>query len=251
VDTARFRQVVDIFFEETRGPGIRSMVGVIGLSTANIVERLRYAYERGFRAFQISLPCWGALNDKELLTFFKDVCGTFPDGQFLHYNLPRTKRVLTAADYRRIADAVPNLVATKNCGTTVQTTAELMRTVPEIQHFFSETMFPVGCLYGTCSLLSSYGPLFPTRTQEFFEYGKHRQLDKVFPMLKEHLDVVTDIFGPTKGEERIDGAYDKMLVRLGGIDMPLRLLSPYDGFPESVFEQCRRILYEKHGDWLR
>ena len=48
----------------------------------------------------------------------------------------------------------------------------------------------------------------------------------------------------------IDGAYDKMLVRLGGLDMPLRLLSPYQGFSDDVFEECRRILHEKYPDWL-
>jgi hypothetical protein len=125
-----------------------------------------------------------------------------------------------------------------------------MRVVPEIQHFFGETMFPVGCLYGTCSLLSSFGAMLPTRTKQFFEYGKNKQFDKVFPMLKEYLDVVDDVLSPTKGDDRIDGAYDKMLVRLGGLEMPLRLLSPYECYPESVFEQCRRILHEKHGDWL-
>ena len=37
VDTARFRRVVEIFWEETSGEGVHAGVGVIGLSTANIV----------------------------------------------------------------------------------------------------------------------------------------------------------------------------------------------------------------------
>ncbi len=40
----------------------------------------------------------------------------------------------------------------------------------------------------------------------------------------------------------MDGAYDKVLKRLGGVPMPLRLLSPYDSFPEEIYEECRRIL---------
>ena len=60
VDTARFQQIVKVFHEETRGDGIFPQVGVIGLSTANIVERISFAHETGFRAFQISLPSWGA-----------------------------------------------------------------------------------------------------------------------------------------------------------------------------------------------
>ena len=60
VDTRRFAQVARVFREETDHPGIRPMVGVIGLSTANIIERIAIAHAAGFRVFQISLPSWGA-----------------------------------------------------------------------------------------------------------------------------------------------------------------------------------------------
>src|SRR5439155_24400062 len=62
VDTRRFRQVVDVFHEEVDGKPVSAMVGVIGLSTVQIVERLEYAHDVGFRMFQISLPSWGPLD---------------------------------------------------------------------------------------------------------------------------------------------------------------------------------------------
>lgn len=251
VDTSRFQQIVEVFWEETRGPNIFPQVGVIGLSTANVLERLRFAYKTGFRAFQISLPCWGALGDTEVMKFFSGVCGPFPDARFLHYNLLRTKRLLTATDYRRIADAVPNLAATKNTGTTVTSTAELLRVVPEIQHFFGETMFPIGCLHGECSLLSSFGPMLPARSKELFEYGRTGQIEKLFRLHKEYLTVVDAILAPMRrGREMMDGAYDKLLLRLGGFPMPLRLLTPYDSFSEDIFEECRGIL-DRHRNWIR
>ena len=249
VDTARFQRVVEIFREETSGDDVYPQVGVIGLSTAQVVERIRFAYGAGFRTFQISLPCWGALNDDEVMKFFSHVCGTFPDARFLHYNLMRTKRLLTAKDYRRVADRVPNLAATKNTGTTVTSTAELMRTVPEIQHFFGEAMFPTACLHGECSLLSSFGPMMPTKTKEFFELGRTGQIEKLFRMQKAYLQVAEDILAPMRRHDLIDGAYDKMLVRLGGLAMPMRMLSPYQAFSEEVFEECRRILDEKYPEW--
>jgi dihydrodipicolinate synthase/N-acetylneuraminate lyase len=250
VDTARFQQIVRIFNEETRSDGVHAQVGVIGLSTANILERIEFAYRTGFRIFQISLPSWGALNDNEMLRFFKDVCGAFPDARFLHYNLMRSKRLLTPADYRRIADAVPNLAATKNTGTDVSTTAELIRQTPEIQHFLGETMFPTGCLWGECSLLSSFGALIPAKTREFFEYGRTRQIEKLFGFQKEYLDKVGLLLQVMLKHNRIDGAYDKLFVRLAGLDMPLRLLSPYDSLPDDVFEACRKIIAEEFSGWL-
>ena len=251
VDTARFQQIVDIFYEETRGEGVQPMVGVIGLSTANIVERIAYAHDVGFRTFQISMPSWGALNDVEVMTFFKDVCGTFPDSQFLHYNLPRAKRVLEAPDYRRLIDAVPNLVATKNTGGGMARAAALMKEAGELQHFFGESTFPHGCLYGECSLLASFAPMSPHKSKELFAAGLTRDFVPLFELQKEFHDMLMDVLGARLADGRIDGAYDKMLVRLGGLEaMPLRLLSPYQGFTEAEYQECKSILHEKYPHWL-
>ena len=251
VDTPRFRDIVTVFRDETRGPDLHAQVGAIGLSTARVVESLAFAHELGFRAFQISLPSWGVLNDTEVLTFFRDVCGTFPDSKFLHYNLPRAKRELGAADYRRVADSVGNLAATKNTGRSIHEVRGLMRVVPEIQHFFGESQFPVGCLFGECSLLASFAALFPRQTLELFEHGRGRQFDKLMPLWTRWLDVIDDFIEPTLPKALIDGAYDKMIVRLSGIDFPLRLLSPYESFPEEVCEAVRKTLNERHPDWMR
>lgn len=252
VNTRQFTEIVEVFRKLTAPhEDVTTMVGVIGLSSGNIIERLEIAHRAGFRFFQISLPSWGVLDEAETLRFFRDVCGAFPDSKFLHYNLLRSRRLIGAAEYRVIADEIPNLVATKNTGTTVAGTGELMRVVPEIQHFFGEAMFPIGCVFGECSLLSSFGPLFPAKTREFFDYGRTRQIEKLFKMQAEYLTVVADFHRPVAGTNRMDGAYDKLWVQLGGVPMPLRLLSPYESFTEEVAEQCRRILTERYRDWTK
>ena len=251
VDTARFQQLVQVFYEETRGDDIHPMVGVIGLSTANLIERIRFAYDVGFRVFQISLPSWGALNDWELMTFFRDVCGAFPAAQFLHYNLPRTKRVLTGADYRRLIDAVPNLVATKNTGGGLDRAADLMKNAPELQHFLGEQSFPHGCMYGECALLSSFGRMSPHKAKALFEAGRNGDLVNMFKLQREFHEMLYGVLGPLLAEGRIDGAYDKLLVRLGGLEeMPLRLLSPYQGFSEEQYQACKRTLHEQFAEFL-
>lgn len=55
------------------------------------------------RMFQISLPCWGALDESEALLHFTTECGSFSDCRFLHYNLPRARRIIRGAEYHRIA----------------------------------------------------------------------------------------------------------------------------------------------------
>lgn len=41
-----------------------------------------------------------------------------------------------------------------------------------------------------------------------------------------------------------------MIVRGSGIDMPLRLLSPYQPFGMATFEACMQALRENYPDWL-
>jgi dihydrodipicolinate synthase/N-acetylneuraminate lyase len=251
VDTPRFKQIVNIFREETNQPDVHAMVGVIGLSSANIIERIQIAYDIGFRTFQISLPSWAPLRDEEVLRFFNDVCGAFPDSGFLHYNLPRAKRLLTGIEYRRIADAVPNLVATKNTGGGLERARDLMIHAPEIQHFFSEANFIHGCHYGPCSLLSSFGPLSPQKAHALFKAGLAGRTNEMHALQHAYHDLLRIVFGPLLDEARIDGAYDKMIVRLGGLtDFPLRLLSPYSGFSEIQYAQLAERMHAHFGDWL-
>jgi dihydrodipicolinate synthase/N-acetylneuraminate lyase len=252
VDTRRFKQIVRLFWDATRVEGVTAMVGVIGLSSPMIVERLAIAHDVGFRVFQISLPSWGALTDDEILTFFTGVCSAFPDSRFLHYNLPRTKRVLNGSDYRRLIGEVPNLVATKTTSGGLPLAADLMRNASELQHFMGEGNFPHGCMYGECSLLASYGELAPARTWALFDAGRKRQVEQLFSLQHEFQDFSDNLWAAVTAGPHMDGAYDKMLVKLGYFpEFPLRLLPPYRSFDESDFEACRRLIETRYGDWLQ
>ena len=99
-----FDDVVGLFGEEMhRDPAAQPMIGLISLSTRVIIERIERTMDRGFDTFQYALPGWGALNDNELATFFREVLGRFPKARFVHYNLQRSSRVLGPAEYARLS----------------------------------------------------------------------------------------------------------------------------------------------------
>jgi len=250
VVNSQFKEIVGIFREETNKDDVHPMVGVIGMSTPQIVERVGIAYDIGFRAFQIALPPWERLNDVEYMTYFMDVCSSFPNAKFIHYNLPRAKRVLLGPEYQRLEEAVPNLAGTKNTQSDIRDIVSIATHTSEMQHFWGEFGFPHGCLYDECSILSSYGTLFPTKTKEFFHYGVTGQIEKLFRMQVEYIEVRDAFFRTVEGYDRIDGAFDKMIVRASGVDMPLRLLSPYQYFDGEIFEACLASVKERFPKWL-
>jgi dihydrodipicolinate synthase/N-acetylneuraminate lyase len=250
VTLAQYRKVVGVFREEIDKEGAYANVCVIAMSTAQAVERVGIAYDMGFRIFQLTLPSWGALTDEEYMTFFRDVCSNFPDAKFIHYNLPYAKRILLGRDYRRLEEAVPNLVGTKNTRSDINDIHSIVNQPSELQHFWGEQAFPIACMYGEASLLSTWGGLFTSKTKEFFHYGVTRQLDKLFRMFPEYLAVMSAFDEPSLAVEGIDGAWDKMIVRASGIDMPLRLLSPYQGHDQETYEACVRNVRENYPGWI-
>ena len=68
VTTSQFQHIIRVFKEETDHDGVYPMVGVIAMSTPQVVERISLAHDAGFRTFQICLPPWGELDDSEVIS---------------------------------------------------------------------------------------------------------------------------------------------------------------------------------------
>ncbi len=238
VDTARFREVADVLRDETAGTQAQAMVGVIGLSTANVLERVGVAHGLGFRAFQISLPSWAPLADAEVMAYFEAICGAFPDSQFMHYNTVKVGRLVRGSLYREIVERVPNLVATKTMTSDLGIVAGVVREAPELMHFLTEQSIAYGALFGEVALLGTFAALAPEQSWALLEAvrtGRHAEAAEIGAWF-EHLNHT--VFDPLMVDRRVDGAYDKTIEKLSR-DMagfPLRMLSPYRAVSELEFE---------------
>jgi dihydrodipicolinate synthase/N-acetylneuraminate lyase len=250
VDSARFRRVAEVFGDELAGTDASPMVGVIGLSTANVLERLTVAHALGFRAFQISLPSWSALTDAEVITYLQAVCGAFPDSSFMHYNTARVGRLVGGALYREVTGLVPNLVATKTMTGDLATVGAVVRDAPELMHFLTEQSIAYGALFGDVALLGTFGALAPQRSWALLDAaqgGRHVEAADIGSWF-ERLNQT--IFDPLMADRRVDGAYDKLIEKLsiGLDDFPLRMLSPYRTISDAEFESARDALREHFPD---
>ncbi|MDQ3700989.1 MAG: hypothetical protein M3442_08740 [Chloroflexota bacterium] len=195
------------------------MVGVISPSLRTVIERIERATARGGREFQISLPCWGALNDAEVATFFREVCGRFPALQFLHYNLPRAGRLLTAPEYATLARAYPNLVATKYGGADLRVIADLLRTAGALRHFFTETGYMAAFLLGKPGFLVSFASSSISRAWAYYAAGVERDTPRLMTIQRDPR-------------------------------FPLRLLPPYQSASDAAFERYRDALKTQFPQWI-
>jgi dihydrodipicolinate synthase/N-acetylneuraminate lyase len=249
VDDAQFEEVARVFVDEMRSHRAEPMVGVISLSLHTIRRRIAWARDAlGVRLFQISLPSWGALDDAEVRTFFDEVLSENETCQFLHYNLIRTKRLVTANEYALIAADHPNLVATKNSTDSMVRIRDLIDGAPMLQHFLNERGFVYGSMIGECGLLISLATLNLTTGQHYFAAGRARDMPTLLSLERELSEIARE-FMKCLGETHIDGAYDKALWRLHDPRFPLRLLPPYHGLDAEAVERFRTWLCDRYPRW--
>lgn len=244
ISDVAFRHIVDVFMDQMADESFYPQVGVITLSTEHAKERIEYGILRGASTFQIVLPSWGVMSSGEKLEYFRQVCGSFPEANFLHYNYPRGVNMMSPSEYEMVIAEVPNLVATKTSTMDMGFIRGVMTRAGELQHFFLQGPFPYGCLYGECSLISSLGPVFPNLSRELFEAGRDGLTDRAFEIQKRMIEVAEGLYA---GVDRphIDGAYDKLTSWLVDPSFPRRLLPPFEPVSDEAAALARQY-YETH-----
>ncbi len=250
VTESQFDAITRAFLAETRGENIQSMIGLISVSLPSIIERIERARAMGARRFQLSLPSWGMLRDGEMDAFFRETCGRFPDCEFLHYNLMRTGRIITGAEYGRLAERHPNFVATKNSTADEVRLQSLMRDAPQLQHFITEAGFAKAARLGECGFLISFASSNLALGQKYFRLGHERNFAELDAMQEDLAGVVPALKAAAGDAVHMDGAFDKMFCRIHDPEFPLRLLPPYASISDASFQQYTDTLRARHPHWL-
>jgi dihydrodipicolinate synthase/N-acetylneuraminate lyase len=238
VTDSQFRDIARVFMDEAQGAGVTPMLGVISNSLGTLIERVEFGMQAGYRQFQVSFPSWGAVSDTERDAFFRETCRRFSEAQFLHYNIPRGRRVLTGAEYRQLADKHPNLVAAKFSSSDSAVVRELVTNCGPVQCFLTEPAYVLARGYAQCGLLVSLSGAhldLPRR----FATATGNELQALGDLAFAIHDLLTECFGHASPQAHMDGAYEKVLARAHGARLPLRLLPPFEGASE---ESCQRFI---------
>ena len=242
VSEPQFNEIAAAFWRASQDYQVTPMLGVISLSLPTIIARIERGHAMGFRDFQLSLPSWGALNDHELDAFFSATCGQFRDCRFHHYNLLRTKRLLTSVEYRRLAETHPNLVAVKCSTDDPIVLSDLLKVSPRLKFFFTEFGYTLARRKtGDIGLLISLATANYERAREFVT-GDDANREAAVAELRQMGATLRDI---CSGRFHIDGAFDKMLYRLNDSTFPLRLLPPYASASDEDFIRFRDSVPER------
>jgi dihydrodipicolinate synthase/N-acetylneuraminate lyase len=234
VTEAQFRDIARVFWDEARRCAVTPMLGVISTSLGTVIERLEFGLGLGYRQFQISFPAWGPVSDAERDVFFRETCGRFPLAQFLHYNTPRGGRVLTGAEYGRLAAEHASLAAVKFTSSDAAVVAELVQNADPVQCFLTEPAYVLA--NGNCGLLVSLSGA-RLSLPGHFQAARGARLRELGRLAEAVDELLEDSFRAACPSAHMDGAYEKVLARAHGARLALRLLPPYQGATEDAYRR--------------
>jgi dihydrodipicolinate synthase/N-acetylneuraminate lyase len=241
VTDEQFRDIAEVFADESRSLGLRPMLGVISLSLGTIISRIEFGKSLGVQEFQLSFPRWGVVTERERDVFFRETCGRFADCHFLHYNTVRGGLVLTGADYGDLAEQYPNLVAIKYSSSDREKVIELVSGAAPMQCFFTEYAYALAKEQFECGLLLSLSGVRPSLAHALVSATGAR-LAEVMRVITEVDDLLARCID--REQAHMDGADEKMIARAHGANLPLRFLPPYSSSDEAAFDRFNAGLAE-------
>lgn len=242
LDTKRFSEVHRVFIDQCDRTKDTCIAGIISTSFLEILERIEIAASLGFRYIQISLPCWDPPKGEEILVFFDRVLSSFPELDFMHYNRPLGGRTVSASEYAAICHDHDNLVAAKIVtGSTREIDALHAADLP-IELFYTNAAFQYASLLGPSSLLAAIVTVDHSLARSFYQAGRDQDAERLLRLNRLIRKMTSELVSIYPEDAHIDGAYDKLYHKIHDPDFPLRLIPPYKGADQKIFQEFSLIV---------
>jgi len=245
-----FSEITAVILDEcAKHKGMMPMIGIIGTAMAEIIDRVRRAWDLGARDFQVALPCWGAMDQRGVQYFWKTVCAQFPDSRFMSYNnANRTKTKISVADFTALAEEIPNLVAAKCSSSNIMELYEMATANTDLTFYVVDLGYEYASMFGSVGLISSFICVDSAHLWEYFNAGQRQDFPVLIKMSR-YIMELSSVFNMVDGS-LIDSAYDKAIDRVADGSFPSRLMPPYTGISEEDFESVsaamRRVIAKYH-----
>lgn len=237
-----FDHINQLLAEKCEASNTPFQIGVSHPSAQISLERIKRAKSLKPSAFQLILPDWFPVTNREAIRFLEVTAGAADDIGLVLYNPPHAKRVLEPVEWATLNKAVPNLVGVKvfDQDRDDDWYRQARRHGKNLSVFVPGHNLATGIANGAQGAYSNVACLSPFGAQHWYEMMQNN--------LEEALEVEKDIhrfFGkyitPFITEEQYSNqAVDKLLAVIGGwTGISSRLRWPYRWIPKEVADDLR------------
>lgn len=214
LDFEEYKRVQTAFLAETAGK-IPVQVGANWFNTRDTIKRVRFARDIGAGAVQICFPGWMEMRQEDYDQFLVDVYEAVPDIALIHYNVGRTKKVFHGRDYARVLPRVPTLIGSKS-GVSLNDYMELVLYAPQMQHFVSEDVFPLGYQLGARGSYTSWFLMNPKFFHDYYQMCVEGRFSEAIAISMRLTRWLQEAVIPLIQKGYMDPTLDKAFLEIGG-----------------------------------
>lgn len=230
--------ITKFFAQRMKGYDHPYFVSLIGLSLAEMIERVDLVKGLGIKNIMFALPSWAALRPTEIDPFVNTLMAAHRDCNFILYNNYRSITRLYAKDLLRLAKQNPNFVAVKQGGhayVDARCSAVLDEPLPLVEYYLDFAWTYANLFFTPSFMPSTLSCTFKTAI-DFYRAGLRKDFARCIEIDRE-VQKADELMSSIFPGDRVDGAYDKLWLKLCLPSFPLRLYPPYEAFSDEMFNE--------------
>ena len=235
-----FDRVCSILADQCNRASMPFQIGASAPNPTISLERLRRARKFVPGAFQVILPDWFPVNDREMVSFLARMAEEAAPIPLVLYNPPHAKRRLDAAGFDAILDEIPALIGIKVADGDERWYQSMRPVMDKCSVFVPGHHLATGVAAGARGSYSNVACLNPAAAQRWYrkmldDPGAAAELEsRICTFMAESIAP----FISEKGYS--NGAADKLLAAVGGWGpVGTRLRWPYESIPAEVVPGIR------------
>ena len=152
--------------EEASALGVPFQIGASDMNPTISLQKIRYAASLNPTAIQVILPDWFPANEDVQEAFLKRAIQAADGIGLVLYNPPHAKKVLTPADYIRLANRFEQLVGIKTAGGDKAWYEQMQPVMNRLSVFIPGHFLATGISRGASGSYSNVCAINPKKAQE-------------------------------------------------------------------------------------
>jgi 4-hydroxy-tetrahydrodipicolinate synthase len=239
---AEFDRISQVMAEVCATRGLAFQIGVCHMSAQISLERMRRTVPLKPGAFQVVLPDWVSPTLEETIAFLSRMGEMAGPIGLVVYNPGHAKRVLSPAEWLKIADKVPSVVGVKVPGGDALWYKEMDPLLRRWSVFVPGHTLASGHAKGAAGSYSNVACLSPRGAQRWYALMKSDPIQALEWEQRIQGFIKTHIVPYITEQKYSNSAIDKLLAAIGGwAEVGTRLRWPYRWIPESEVARLREI----------
>ena len=234
-----WKTITRVTVEECRRAGTPVMIGVTSTYTMGAARRAAFAAELEVDAIQIALPYWMDMDDRMIVSFFKEITAVCPDIALSIYETRRTKKTLTLDQHRAVFNSTGSYMAVKSNEGTLGCSPEGCKQLSEfVNVWVGEDKFNELGPYGAVGSASALVYMNPRIILHMFDLLRRKQWEELQPLTDQVALLINEGLKPFAAKGFTDTGFDRLMGKASKfLTMNIRSRGTYaSATDEDVFE---------------